>query len=188
MAWKCPPATPPATKGGYMDIYKLVVEFQTKVLGNRPYFDNPDLKEYKFMVDTLEEEIQEFKDGYANNSFNEMADALIDLIYFALGHSYRMGINFNDNFLLVHKANMQKIKANTDRGETDAEKPEGWQEPEFKPLVKMPQLFIDAAEVQQEKDKDYNNKNSRREYFPFGLKSYIQKLDDLLIYYIFSIF
>ena len=99
-----------------MDIYKLVVEFQTKVLGNRPYFDNPDLKEYKFMVDTLEEEIQEFKDGYANNSFNEMADALIDLIYFALGHSYRMGINFNDNFLLVHKANMQKIKANTDRG------------------------------------------------------------------------
>ena len=70
MAWQCPPATPPATKGGYMDIYKLVVEFQTKVLGNRPYFDNPDLKEYKFMVDTLEEEIQEFKDGYANNSFN----------------------------------------------------------------------------------------------------------------------
>mgnify|MGYP005992580439 FL=1 len=176
MAWQCPPATPPATKGGYMDIYKLVVEFQTKVLGNRPYFDNPDLKEYKFMVDTLEEEIQEFKDGYANNSFNEMADALIDLIYFALGHSYRMGINFNDNFLLVHKANMQKIKANTDRGETDAEKPEGWQEPKFKPLVKMPQLFIDAAEVQQEKDKDYNNKNSRREYFPFGLKSYIQMI------------
>jgi len=159
-----------------MDIYKLVVEFQTKVLGNRPYFDNPDLKEYKFIVDTLEEEIQEFKDGYANNSFNEMADALIDLIYFALGHSYRMGINFNDNFLLVHKANMQKIKANTDRGETDAKKPEGWKEPEFKPLVKMPQLFIDAAEVQQEKDKDYNNKNSRREYFPFGLKSYIQMI------------
>lgn len=159
-----------------MDIYNLVVEFQKKVLNNKPYFDLPNDQEFLFMVNTLEEELQEFKDGFKNKSYNEMADALIDLIYFALGHSFRMGINFNDNFLLVHKANMQKIKANTSRGETDAEKPEGWQEPKFKPLVKMPQLFIDAAEVQQEKDKDYNNKNLRREYFPFGLKSYIQMI------------
>ena len=159
-----------------MDIYNLVVEFQKKVLNNKPYFDLPNNQEFLFMVNTLEEELQEFKDGFKNKSYNEMADALIDLIYFALGHSFRMGINFNDNFLLVHKANMQKIKANTDRGETDAKKPEGWLEPEYKPLVKMPQLFIDAAEVQQEKDKDYNNKNSRREYFPFGLKSYIQMI------------
>tara|TARA_R100000426_G_scaffold85488_1_gene65533 strand:+ start:411 stop:1043 length:633 start_codon:yes stop_codon:yes gene_type:complete len=159
-----------------LDIYNLVVEFQKKVLNNKPYFDLPNDQEFLFMVNTLEEELQEFKDGYKNKSYNEMADALIDLIYFALGHSFRMGINFNDNFLLVHKANMQKIKAKTNRGETDAEKPEGWQEPEFKSTLKMPLLFIDAAKVQQDKDQDYNNKNSRKEYFPFGLKSYIQMI------------
>ena len=158
-----------------MDIYKLVVEFQTKILNNKPGIKT-NFKEYKFMVDTLEEELQEFKDGYSNNSFNEMADALIDLIYFALGHCYRMGVDFDESFLAVHKANMNKKLATTDRGEVDAAKPKGWQEPKIKSIKEMPQLFIDATIVQQTKDKDYNNKNNREDYFPFGLKSYIQMI------------
>ena len=159
-----------------MDIYKLVIEFQTNVLGNKPYFGKPDQKEYQFMIDTLEEEIEEFKEGHKNDSFNEMADALIDLIYFALGHCYRMGVDFNESFMQVHKANMAKKKASTERGLSDAAKPEGWKEPKVKPLLRIPQLFIDAAEVQSKKDKDYNNKSERKEYFPFGLKSYIQMI------------
>lgn len=159
-----------------MDIYKLVVDFQTTLLKNKPYFGLPDDKEAKFIVDTLQEELDELQDSFAVNDYEGMADALIDLIYFALGHSYRMGFDFNASFKNVHEANMQKQLAKTNRGEVDASKPSDWQEPVIEPLLKIPALFIKAAEVQAKKDKDYNNKSNRKDYFPFGLKSYVQMM------------
>ncbi len=158
-----------------MDIYKKVAIFQKEVLGNLPYSNNPDKDEYRFIIETLEEEIGEFKVAYQKNNYEDMGDALIDLIYFALGHCYRMGIPFDSWFELVHNANMAKVLRKTKRGNKDAIKPPEWQKPEFQ-NSKMPQLFIDANEVQKQKDKDYNNKNDRKDYFPFGLKSYIQMI------------
>jgi len=163
-------------KGGLMDIYGLVTEFQTKVLKNIPYNSIPDEKEYKFIVDTLQEELDEFKEAYQYSNYSEMGDALIDLIYFALGHSYRMGFDFDHWFKQVHEANMKKQVATTDRGLTDAAKPDNWEEPKFNIYDKIPLLFIEATKVQIVKDKDYNNKSNRRDYFPFGLKSYIQMI------------
>ena len=158
-----------------MDIYGLVKQFQVKILGNLPYNKIPDETEYKFIIDTLQEELDEFKEAYDKKDYTEMGDALIDLIYFALGHSYRMGFDFDHFFNQVHKANMKKVVAKTKRGQVDALKPDDWLAPVFDEIV-MPKLFIEAARVQMIKDKDYNNKHDRKDYFPFGLKSYIQML------------
>jgi predicted HAD superfamily Cof-like phosphohydrolase len=65
--------------------------------------------------------------------FNEQVDAILDLIYFAIGRLYEMGVPeevakmyFNN----VHKANMKKVRGKTKRGhDADASKPEGWQPP-----------------------------------------------------------
>ena len=158
-----------------MDIYGLVKEFQVKILGNLPYNKIPDKTEYKFIIDTLQEELDEFKEAYDKKDYIEMGDALIDLIYFALGHSYRMGFDFDHFFNQVHKANMKKVVAKTKRGQVDALKPDDWLAPIFDEVV-MPKLFIEAARIQMIKNKDYNNKHDRKDYFPFGLKSYIQML------------
>ena len=59
-------------KGGLMDIYGLVTEFQTKVLKNIPYNSIPDEKEYKFIIDTLQE-------GENENNLLVMDDIIKDL-------------------------------------------------------------------------------------------------------------
>jgi len=64
------------------------------------------------------------------NDFNEQADAILDLIYFAIGRLYEMGIPADKAekfFNNVHEANMNKLRGKTKRGsEDDAAKPEGW--------------------------------------------------------------
>lgn len=82
----------------------------------------------------MREEIQEFLD--AENIYDQ-ADAMIDLIYFALGTMVEMGVKPDALFDIVHQANMQKLWSdgkphyNAD-GKTI--KPEGWQNPY--PLLK----------------------------------------------------
>jgi predicted HAD superfamily Cof-like phosphohydrolase len=82
----------------------------------------------------MREEVQEFID--AQNIYDQ-ADAMIDLMYFALGTLVEMGVPPTPLFDIVHQANMQKLWAdgkphyNAD-GKTI--KPEGWQNPY--PLLK----------------------------------------------------
>lgn len=56
--------------------------------------------------DWLQEEIDEFKESA---DIYEQADAMIDLIYFALGTLVEMGIKPQELFDIVHTANMQKL-------------------------------------------------------------------------------
>ena len=66
----------------------------------------------------------------------EMADAIIDLLYFAYGRLFEIGITeveFNYMWQEIQKANMAKVKGNKGRGsDDDAVKPEDWQAPEKK--------------------------------------------------------
>lgn len=158
------------------DIYKQVAEFQSKIIGSVPFNGLPNDKEFKFMVDTMEEEIQEFKEARDNKDYGEMIDALVDLIYFALGHIYRMGAPFDKIWSEVHNANMAKKGGSTNRGDQDAEKPENWVAPDFEWMDKLPDLFIEATKTQIKKDKDYNSQSDLDDYFPFGLVSYIQMI------------
>ena len=74
-------------------------------------------------------------------NLTKQADAIIDAIYFLLGAMLRLGLTPEPFFQAVHDANMKKTVAKTQRSETDAIKPEGWQEPN---LEKARQHSIDA--------------------------------------------
>lgn len=87
---------------------------------------------YKF----LQEELDEFVDAHKRNDLHDAADALVDLVYVALGTAYLMGIPFDKCWNAVHVANMLKIRAKTvddsKRSSTyDVVKPEGWQKPDL---------------------------------------------------------
>jgi predicted HAD superfamily Cof-like phosphohydrolase len=60
------------------------------------------IKRYQWML----EEIDEFTEA---EDMYEQADAMIDLIYFALGTMVEMGIRPDKLFTIVHEANMSKI-------------------------------------------------------------------------------
>jgi predicted HAD superfamily Cof-like phosphohydrolase len=70
-------------------------------------------------------------------------DALIDLVYFALGRAYLHGFPFAEGWKRVHSKNMEKRRANPDapnegkRGsKLDIVKPEGWTPPILTDLVR----------------------------------------------------
>lgn len=59
----------------------------------------------------LAEEIGEFEEAHHDRSIPRSVDALIDLIYFAIGGLYRLGLSegqIADCFSAVHEANLTK--------------------------------------------------------------------------------
>lgn len=69
-----------------------------------------------------------------------MLDALVDLVYVALGNAYMHGFNFREAWRRVHDANMKKERAtrlaDTRRGSLyDVVKPAGWRAPSHFDLV-----------------------------------------------------
>jgi predicted HAD superfamily Cof-like phosphohydrolase len=85
----------------------------------------------------MREEIQEFLDS---RNIYDQADAMIDLIYFALGTLVEMGIPPEELFDAVQEANMNKLWSDgKPRFREDGKiiKPEGWRppEPELKKII-----------------------------------------------------
>ena len=62
-------------------------------------------KRYNWML----EEINEFKEAAKAGDIVEQADAMIDVIYFALGTLVEMGIKPDRLFEIVQQANMSKL-------------------------------------------------------------------------------
>ncbi len=78
----------------------------------------------------MNEEVAEFlvaKDIY------EQADAMIDLLYFSLGTLVEMGLEADELFAIVQKANMDKLwedgKPHYNPKDGKVLKPEGWEDP-----------------------------------------------------------
>jgi len=97
-------------------------------LSETPAFLGEELAEHRagFML----EEIQEFTE--ADNIYDQ-ADAMIDLMYFALGTLAAMGVKPKELFDIVHGANMKKIwdDGAVRRRESDGKvvKPPEWEDP-----------------------------------------------------------
>jgi predicted HAD superfamily Cof-like phosphohydrolase len=112
--------------------FELVGDFQREVLGNRSPAQPRFMADPANTVLCLEEEVAEFAEAIDKRDLVAAVDALVDLVYFALGASYQMGVNFDQAFLIVHMANLQKQRGKTKRPESangDAVKPEGWTDP-----------------------------------------------------------
>lgn len=93
--------------------------------------------EFKFRVDFMKEELDEFIEAYRYQDLVKQADALLDLVYVVHGTAIMMGLPWEDLFSVVHLANMKKVlaaeldvPANQLRLLDDVRKPPGWQPPE----------------------------------------------------------
>lgn len=115
-----------------------VVEFNQKVLKieQRECAMLNDA-EYNISVKCLHEEIHEFSEAHSHGDFIGCVDGMIDLMYFATGVLYKLGLTAQEIDMCssaVHEANMEKkLGVNHHRGDgsaADAIKPADWAPPE----------------------------------------------------------
>jgi len=87
--------------------YELVREFHRAF--NLPLRETPGLlsqERAQRRCAWMREEIEEFLEA---QDVSDQADAMIDLIYFALGTMVEMGVKPQELFEIVHRANMDKL-------------------------------------------------------------------------------
>ena len=115
-----------------------VAEFQLNILGNAFKSAYSDENFEKRTITYLQEELDELKAAFKAKNTPEVADALIDSIYFSLGALYQLGVDFNGAFSEVHRANMaKKAGVKPERGlDGDAAKPSNWTAPNIIPYIK----------------------------------------------------
>lgn len=98
------------------------------------------LMEYR--VRFLEEELKEFKDALANHDDAGMFDALLDLVYVAMGTAHLQGYPWREGWDAVQEANMAKVRGTAEhndhakRGTQEPMvKPPGWTPPDIQGLL-----------------------------------------------------
>jgi predicted HAD superfamily Cof-like phosphohydrolase len=127
-----------------MNLYALVKEFHDKY--EIPYSQAPgplDKKTLAYRIAFMDEELGEYSEASLNCEEMDVEgqlDALVDLVYVAIGTAILHGFDFNEAFLRVHAANMTKVRASkaedSARGSSlDVIKPDGWTPPYLKDLA-----------------------------------------------------
>lgn len=125
-----------------MNMLQDVKDFQRKFdLGehpSEPVMLLPVQRQQRLQL--LQEELSEFSLACGTGGFApdlaEQADALVDLVYVALGTAALMGLPWEKLWADVHRANMAKVRGMTKRGHTnDVMKPEGWVGPQTEKIL-----------------------------------------------------
>lgn len=92
---------------------------------------------YEFRLNRLHEELAEFATAHQNKDLMGCADALVDLVYIAMGTAINMGLPWQELWDEVQRANMTKARA-LHPGESkhnttlDVIKPRGWRGPDHR--------------------------------------------------------
>jgi len=108
--------------------------------------DGRDPKEMAdFRLKFMEEELQEFRDGMAAGDQAQCLDALVDLVYVAMGTACVMGMPWDAAWDAVQAANMSKVRAeragDSKRGTAyDIVKPHGWTAPDIEAIIENHRL------------------------------------------------
>jgi predicted HAD superfamily Cof-like phosphohydrolase len=118
-------------------------------------FDKPGTLSHRKLVERIEfmrEELNEFIDGCGLDQapphldyktarpqdMAQMADALVDLVYVALGTAVQLGLPWDWLWDDVQRANMAKVRGETKRGhKVDVTKPPGWQGPQTARILEI---------------------------------------------------
>ena len=116
--------------------FEMVKDFHKAF--NHPYAETPTLmgmdiakNRYKWM----KEEIDEFIEATEAEDLYEQVDAMIDVMYFALGTLVQLGVSPAEVFKVVQDANMSKLwEDGKPRFKDDGKvmKPSTWQDPHDK--------------------------------------------------------
>ena len=98
----------------------------------------PDFNLSALRLDLIEEEVQELRDGLANKSMLEIADALTDILYVVYGAGHAFGLDLDDCFHEVHSSNMTKLGADGRplyREDGKVMKGPNYREPDLTPFI-----------------------------------------------------
>lgn len=96
-----------------------------------------------FRTEFLKEELIEFMVAEEQRDHARMFDALLDLVYVALGTAHLLGYPWQEGWNEVQAANMSKLRAAADgsdskRGSSlDVVKPEGWTDPDIANVLRL---------------------------------------------------
>jgi predicted HAD superfamily Cof-like phosphohydrolase len=117
--------------------FENVVDFNQKVLKIDPRPLNLLTGDSEITIKCLREEVDELVEANIKGDIVGCVDALVDLMYFATGALYKMGLtakHIEQCGQAVHDANMEKkLGINVRRGDgssADAVKPADWVPPE----------------------------------------------------------
>lgn len=94
-------------------------------------------EEFQFRLNFLREEVREFEEAFDEENLIKSVDALLDLVYVALGTAVMMGVPWEECWAHVQRANMGKVRARPDGSDSkrgsplDVVKPEGWEPPDL---------------------------------------------------------
>jgi predicted HAD superfamily Cof-like phosphohydrolase len=126
---------------GQLSNYEDVVAFHQKF---GIMYEGPprllDSETLRFRLKFLEEELMEFRVSAISDDLPGMADALVDLVYVAMGTSVMLGLPWQQLWAEVQRANMSKVRASSEaeskRGSSlDVIKPRGWQGPDIEGVL-----------------------------------------------------
>ena len=115
-----------------MSMFEDVVNFQEKF---KAYSTPMTKRQNESRFHHIDEELQELFIALKNEHRPDMLDALVDIVYVALGMAYVNNFNFEEAWKRVHESNMKKEQKSTDRSKYDVIKPEGWEPPNLGDLV-----------------------------------------------------
>tara|TARA_R110000824_G_scaffold7807_3_gene35246 strand:- start:2029 stop:2409 length:381 start_codon:yes stop_codon:yes gene_type:complete len=90
-----------------------------------------------FRIKFLEEELREFKEAIKEENDAKALDALVDLTYVAIGTAYLFDYPFWAAWTEVQKANMAKVRKESERSKFDVIKPKGWKAPNIEQIINI---------------------------------------------------
>jgi len=93
-----------------------------------------------YRINFISEEFEELKLACRAGDVSEMLDALVDLVYVALGTAHYMGAPFDKAWAEVQRANMAKVRVENDlnkpyRRPGAVVKPPGWEPPDVAGVI-----------------------------------------------------
>jgi predicted HAD superfamily Cof-like phosphohydrolase len=89
------------------DDVKIFMETFGQRVATKPQF--PDEKTMQLRFDLIKEELSELEEAMKTKNLKEIADALTDILYVTYGAGYAYGINLDNCFKEVQRANMSKL-------------------------------------------------------------------------------
>lgn len=91
-----------------------------------------------FRIGFMLEELNEYIEAVETNDLEGQLDALVDLVYVAIGTAWKQGFPFSEAWDEVQRANMSKERSTADpnkqtkrKSKYDIYKPEGWIGPDI---------------------------------------------------------
>lgn len=124
----------------FQDVVTMYKKFGIVMSTEPRLLDNAEMD---FRLNCLHEELMELANATLAKDLPEVIDALIDLTVFAMGTAAVMGVNWQEHWVEVMRANNDKEVGRGKREySVDLIKPVGWQEPNHKKILGWEQIEL----------------------------------------------